>query len=151
MHPKLPIRPILQIRRAQKVRKVHKVFRANNVSKILNKVPEEQREDTINSLIYEAEVQLQDCIGEIASLQHNLVELQHDLILAQARLACYLEQILFNFENFTNAASELHLLLYNKQERPLRTMEQVNLRIQHLEAKISKIKTYKSSTSSLAC
>ncbi|CAI9091750.1 OLC1v1026856C1 [Oldenlandia corymbosa var. corymbosa] len=75
-----------------KFAKVHKVFGASNVSKILNEVPEEQREDTVNSLVYEAEVRLRDpvygCIGAIASLQKKMVELQHDLILARARLAC---------------------------------------------------------------
>ncbi|KAL0299303.1 UNVERIFIED_CONTAM: LOB domain-containing protein 21 [Sesamum radiatum] len=52
--------------------------------------------ETVNSLVYEAEVRLQDpvygCIGAIASLQHKMVELQHDLILARARLACYVDQ-----------------------------------------------------------
>ncbi|KAL4388373.1 hypothetical protein GQ457_09G030560 [Hibiscus cannabinus] len=72
---------------------VHKVFGASNVSKILIEVPEEQREDTVNSLAYEAEVRLRDpvygCIGAIALLQRKMVELQHDLALARARLALY--------------------------------------------------------------
>ncbi|XP_057788779.1 LOB domain-containing protein 21-like [Salvia miltiorrhiza] len=75
--------------------KVHKVFGASNVSKILNEVAEEQREEAVNSLVFEAEVRLQDpvygCIGAIASLQHKMVELQHDLILARTRLACYVD------------------------------------------------------------
>ncbi|KAI5670458.1 hypothetical protein M9H77_10822 [Catharanthus roseus] len=75
----------------KKFAKVHKVFGASNVSKILNEVPEEQREDTVNSLVYEAEVRLKDpvygCIGAIASLQKKMFELQHDLLLARARLA----------------------------------------------------------------
>ncbi|GMI80892.1 LOB domain-containing protein 21 [Hibiscus trionum] len=77
----------------KKFAKVHKVFGASNVSKILIEVPEEQREDTVNSLAYEAEVRLQDpvygCIGAIALLQRKMVELQHDLTLARARLALY--------------------------------------------------------------
>ncbi|KAI3470908.1 hypothetical protein Pfo_027571 [Paulownia fortunei] len=77
----------------KKFAKVHKVFGASNVSKILNEVAEDQREDTVNSLVYEAEVRLRDpvygCIGAIALLQHKMVELQHDLILARARLASY--------------------------------------------------------------
>ncbi|XP_074289834.1 LOB domain-containing protein 21-like [Silene latifolia] len=77
----------------KKFAKVHKVFGASNVSKILNEVPEEHREDTVNSLTYEAEARLCDpvygCIGAIALLQRRMVELQHDLALARARLARY--------------------------------------------------------------
>ncbi|KAJ7963940.1 putative LOB domain-containing protein [Quillaja saponaria] len=77
----------------KKFAKVHKVFGASNVSKILIEVPEEQREDTVNSLAYEAEARLRDpvygCIGAIALLQRKMVELQHDLAIARARLACY--------------------------------------------------------------
>ncbi|KAL9230209.1 hypothetical protein vseg_005592 [Gypsophila vaccaria] len=76
-----------------KFAKVHKVFGASNVSKILNEVPEEHREDTVNSLTYEAEARLCDpvygCIGAIALLQRRMVELQHDLAFARARLARY--------------------------------------------------------------
>ncbi|XP_059456182.1 LOB domain-containing protein 21 [Corylus avellana] len=76
-----------------KFAKVHKVFGASNVSKILAEVPEEQREDTVNSLAFEAEARLRDpvygCIGAIALLQRKMVELQHDLTIARARLALY--------------------------------------------------------------
>ncbi|KAL0452703.1 UNVERIFIED_CONTAM: LOB domain-containing protein 21 [Sesamum latifolium] len=85
--------PYFRSHEPKKFAKVHKVFGASNVSKILNEVAEDQREDTVNSLVYEAEVRLMDpvygCIGAIASLQHRMVELQHDLILARARLASY--------------------------------------------------------------
>lgn len=61
------------------------------MSKILIEVPEEQREDTVNSLAYEAEERLKDpvygCIGSIALLQRKMVELQHDLAIAKDRLA----------------------------------------------------------------
>lgn len=87
--------PYFRSDEAKKFAKVHKVFGASNVSKILNEVAEDQREDTVNSLVYEAEVRLRDpvygCIGAIALLQHKMVELQHDLILARARLASYLD------------------------------------------------------------
>lgn len=77
----------------KKFAKVHKVFGASNVTKILNEVPEEQREDTVNSLVFEAEARLRDpvfgCIGAIASLQGRMVQLQHDLAIARARLARY--------------------------------------------------------------
>ncbi|KAL9421720.1 hypothetical protein AB3S75_034063 [Citrus x aurantiifolia] len=77
----------------KKFAKVHKVFGASNVSKILTEVPEEQREDTVNSLAYEAEARLRDpvygCIGAIALLQRKMIELQQDLAVARASLARY--------------------------------------------------------------
>jgi hypothetical protein len=73
--------------------KVHKVFGASNVSKLLGEVPEEQRQETVNSLAYEAEVRLKDpvygCIGAIASLQKKMLELQHDLAVARTRLLAH--------------------------------------------------------------
>ncbi|XWS74787.1 hypothetical protein CRYUN_Cryun01aG0027300 [Craigia yunnanensis] len=85
--------PYFRSNEPKKFAKVHKVFGASNVSKILIEVPEEQREDTVNSLAYEAEVRLRDpvygCIGAIALLQRKMIELQHDLTLARARLARY--------------------------------------------------------------
>ncbi|OAY38385.1 LOB domain-containing protein 21 [Manihot esculenta] len=77
----------------KKFAKVHKVFGASNVSKILTEVPEGQREDTVNSLAYEAEARLRDpvygCIGAIALLQRKMAQLQLDLSIARARLARY--------------------------------------------------------------
>ncbi|KAK4403411.1 LOB domain-containing protein 21 [Sesamum angolense] len=91
--PNCQFAPYFHSDEPKKFAKVHKVFGASNVSKILNEVAEDQREDTVNSLVYEAEVRLRDpvygCIGAIASLQHRMAELQHDLILARARLASY--------------------------------------------------------------
>ncbi|KAL2248935.1 LOB domain-containing protein 21-like [Sesamum indicum] len=91
--PNCQFAPYFRSDEPKKFAKVHKVFGASNVSKILNEVGEDQREDTVNSLVYEAEVRLRDpvygCIGAIALLQHRMVELQHDLILARARLASY--------------------------------------------------------------
>ncbi|KAK7385780.1 hypothetical protein VNO78_31636 [Psophocarpus tetragonolobus] len=85
--------PYFRSDECKKFAKVHKVFGASNVSKILIEVPEEQREDTVNSLAYEAEARLRDpvygCIGAIALLQRKMVELQHDLAVAKDRLARY--------------------------------------------------------------
>ncbi|KAL6509345.1 LOB domain-containing protein 21 [Orobanche gracilis] len=99
--PKCPFAPYFRADEPRKFAKVHKVFGASNVSKILNEVSEDQREDTVNSLVYEADVRLRDpvygCIGAIASLQHKMVELQHDLVLCRARLAGYVEHLQFSF------------------------------------------------------
>ncbi|KAK2442142.1 hypothetical protein QL285_013362 [Trifolium repens] len=83
--------PYFHSNECKKFAKVHKVFGASNVSKILIEVPEKQREDTVNSLAYEAEARLRDpvygCIGSIALLQRKMMELQHDLAIAKDRLA----------------------------------------------------------------
>ncbi|XP_010264570.1 PREDICTED: LOB domain-containing protein 21 [Nelumbo nucifera] len=85
--------PYFRAHEARKFARVHKVFGASNVSKILAEVPEEHREDTVNSLAYEAEVRLRDpvygCIGAIALLQAQMLQLQHDLAIVRARLARY--------------------------------------------------------------
>ncbi|PIN22464.1 hypothetical protein CDL12_04830 [Handroanthus impetiginosus] len=94
--PDCQFRPYFRSDEYDKFAKVHKVFGASNVIKILNQVPEDQRPAAVNSLVYEAEVRLRDpiygCIGAIASLQHKMVKLQHDLILARARLASYVDK-----------------------------------------------------------
>uniref|UniRef100_A0A5B6YJ51 Putative LOB domain-containing protein 21 n=1 Tax=Davidia involucrata TaxID=16924 RepID=A0A5B6YJ51_DAVIN len=91
--PNCAFAPYFQSDEPKKFAKVHKVFGASNVSKILTEVPQEQREDAVNSLVYEAEARLKDpiygCIGVIALLQRRMVELQHDLAIARARLARY--------------------------------------------------------------
>ncbi|XP_041993634.1 LOB domain-containing protein 21-like isoform X2 [Salvia splendens] len=102
--PNCQFAPYFRSDEPKKFAKVHKVFGASNVSKILNEVPEEHREDAVNSLVFEAEVRLQDpvygCIGAIASLQHKMVELQHDLFLARSRLACFLDHPTLPLDHF---------------------------------------------------
>lgn len=85
--------PYFRSDECKKFAKVHKVFGASNVSKILMEVSEDQREETVNTLAYEAEARLRDpvygCIGAISLLQKKMVELQHDLAIAKDRLARY--------------------------------------------------------------
>ncbi|KAL1348201.1 hypothetical protein HN51_024178 [Arachis hypogaea] len=67
----------------QKFASVHKVFGASNVSKLLMEVPENQRADAANSLVYEANVRLKDpvygCMGAISSLQQQVQYLISEL------------------------------------------------------------------------
>ncbi|XP_043725376.1 LOB domain-containing protein 21-like [Telopea speciosissima] len=92
-NPNCIFAPYFRADESRKFAKVHKVFGASNVSKILAEVPEQQRADTVNSLAYEAELRLRDpvygCIGAIAILQNRMLQLQHDLAIARARLAIY--------------------------------------------------------------
>ncbi|CAI0429740.1 unnamed protein product [Linum tenue] len=73
---------------------VHRVFGASNVAKLLNEIPAAQRDDTVNSLAYEAEARLNDpvygCVGFISQLQHRLKQLHVDLHLARLELAKYI-------------------------------------------------------------
>ncbi|CAH8263253.1 unnamed protein product [Arabidopsis lyrata] len=73
---------------------VHRVFGASNVTKILNDLPPDQREDTVNSLFYEAEARIRDpiygCVGLISFLQQYLKKIQQDLVTAKEELAGYM-------------------------------------------------------------
>ncbi|XP_010531219.1 PREDICTED: LOB domain-containing protein 10-like [Tarenaya hassleriana] len=77
----------------QKFAFVHRVFGASNMAKILNEIPNHQREDAVNSLYYEAEARLRDpiygCVGLISFLQQYLKKVQHDLVASKNELATY--------------------------------------------------------------
>ncbi|KAJ0230091.1 LOB domain-containing protein 25 [Hirschfeldia incana] len=72
---------------------VHRIFGASNVSKILHEVAPHQREDTVNSLAYEAEARLNDpvygCVGAISVLQRQVLKLQRELEETNADLMRY--------------------------------------------------------------
>ncbi|OWM74936.1 LOB domain-containing protein 25-like [Punica granatum] len=74
----------------QKFASVHKIFGASNVSKLLHEVLPHQREDTVNSLAYEAEARLKDpvygCVGAISVLQRQVIRLQKELDATNADL-----------------------------------------------------------------
>ncbi|XP_058756302.1 LOB domain-containing protein 25-like [Vicia villosa] len=79
----------------QKFANVHKIFGASNVSKLLNEVQPHQREDTVNSLAYEAEARIKDpvygCVGAISVLQRQVISLQKELDSTNADLVRYNE------------------------------------------------------------
>lgn len=78
-----PFSPYFSPHEPQKFASVHKVFGASNVSKMLMEVPETQRADAANSLVYEANVRLRDpvygCMGAISALQQEVQSLQAEL------------------------------------------------------------------------
>ncbi|KAK1426861.1 hypothetical protein QVD17_15541 [Tagetes erecta] len=57
-----PFSPYFSPNEPYKFAAVHKVFGASNVSKLLMEVPESQRADAANSLVFEANVRLRDPI-----------------------------------------------------------------------------------------
>ncbi|KAJ6383310.1 hypothetical protein OIU78_026734 [Salix suchowensis] len=72
---------------------VHKVYGASNVSKLLMEVPESQRVDTANSLVYEANLRLRDPVygsmGAISALQQQIQSLQAELSAIRAEILNY--------------------------------------------------------------
>lgn len=75
---------------------VHKVFGASNVSKLLNDLPQAQREDAVNSLAYEAEARLRDpvygCVAYISILQHRIKMVREEIVSTRKELAGYVGQ-----------------------------------------------------------
>ncbi|CAK8565999.1 unnamed protein product [Lathyrus sativus] len=71
---------------------VHKVFGASNVTKMLQELPIDQRAETVNSLVYEANARVRDpvygCVGAISYLQTQVSQLQMQLAMAQAEILC---------------------------------------------------------------
>ncbi|KAL8038423.1 hypothetical protein ABFX02_11G105900 [Erythranthe guttata] len=67
----------------QKFTNVHKVFGASNVSKILHELHPRLREDTVKSLVFEAECRLQDqvygCVKHIYFLQETMKKLLNEI------------------------------------------------------------------------
>eukprot|EP01018_Ginkgo_biloba_P009494 Gb_38978 [translate_table: standard] len=88
-----PFSPYFSPHEPQKFASVHKVFGASNVSKMLMEVPESQRADAANSLVYEANARLQDpvygCMGTISSLQQQAQSLQAELIAVREEIMRY--------------------------------------------------------------
>ncbi|CAO2816972.1 unnamed protein product [Amaranthus hypochondriacus] len=88
-----PFSPYFSPHEPQKFASVHKVFGASNVSKMLMEVPENQRADAANSLVYEANVRLRDpiygCMGAISALQQQIQLLQAELNAVRAEILKY--------------------------------------------------------------
>ncbi|KAK1311675.1 LOB domain-containing protein 15 [Acorus calamus] len=85
-----PFSPYFSPHEPHKFASVHKVFGASNVSKLLMEVPENQRADAANSLVYEANVRLRDpvygCMGVISALQQQIQSLEAELGLVRSEI-----------------------------------------------------------------
>ncbi|KAF8054206.1 hypothetical protein N665_1337s0005 [Sinapis alba] len=68
----------------------HRVFGASNIIKFLQELPESQRTDAVNSMVYEAGARMRDpvygCAGAIYHLQRQVCELQAQLARTQVEL-----------------------------------------------------------------
>ncbi|XP_064940758.1 LOB domain-containing protein 15-like [Musa acuminata AAA Group] len=85
-----PFSPYFSPHEPQKFASVHRVFGASNVSKMLMEVPESQRADAANSLVYEANIRLRDpvygCLGVISTLQQQVQALEAELAAVTAQI-----------------------------------------------------------------
>ncbi|XP_055830706.1 LOB domain-containing protein 15 [Solanum dulcamara] len=104
-----PFSPYFSPHEPQKFASVHKVFGASNVSKMLMEVPESQRADTANSLVYEANVRLRDpvygCMGAISALQQQVQALQMELNVIRAEILKYNTTTLIPSSHITSLLS----------------------------------------------
>ncbi|KAJ4915164.1 LOB domain-containing protein 1 [Raphanus sativus] len=68
----------------------HRVFGASNIIKLLQELPESQRTDAVNSMVYEAGARIRDpiygCAGAIYNLQRQVSELQAQLAKSQVEI-----------------------------------------------------------------
>lgn len=78
----------------QKFELVHKIYGASNISKILNQLSYDLRDEAVKSLVYEAEARVNEpvygCVGFIAILQLQLRQLQTELSAARRELSTYM-------------------------------------------------------------
>ncbi|XP_047340031.1 LOB domain-containing protein 20-like [Impatiens glandulifera] len=69
---------------------VHKVFGASNVSKLLQHIPVNRRQDAAVTISYEAQARLSDpiygCVSTIFALQQQVINLQAELAMVQSQL-----------------------------------------------------------------
>ncbi|KAL5582883.1 hypothetical protein UlMin_015325 [Ulmus minor] len=88
-----PFSPYFSPQEPHKFAAVHKVFGASNVSKMLLELPESQRADAANSLVYEANLRIRDpvygCMGLISTLQQQIQTLQAELNAARTEILKY--------------------------------------------------------------
>ncbi|XP_004294745.1 PREDICTED: LOB domain-containing protein 13-like [Fragaria vesca subsp. vesca] len=88
-----PFSPYFSPHEPHKFASVHKVFGASNVSKLLMEVPENQRADAANSLVYEANLRIRDpvygCMGVISDLQQKVQSLQAELHAVRTEIVRY--------------------------------------------------------------
>ncbi|KAI3994221.1 hypothetical protein MKX01_012478 [Papaver californicum] len=111
-----PFSPYFSPHEPQKFASVHKVFGASNVSKMLMEVPEKQRADAANNLVYEANVRLRDpvygCMGAISALQQQVQSLQSELNVVRAEILKYrYREVSSNLSHSINNRNSHHALL----------------------------------------
>ncbi|XP_010542601.1 PREDICTED: LOB domain-containing protein 1 [Tarenaya hassleriana] len=89
----------------------HRVFGASNIIKFLQELPESQKTDAVNSMVYEARARIRDPVygsaGSIYHLQRQVIELRAQIAEAQVEIM-----------NMQHQRSNLLALLVCKTDRP---------------------------------
>ncbi|XP_022878685.1 LOB domain-containing protein 1-like [Olea europaea var. sylvestris] len=94
----------------------HRVFGASNIIKLLQELPEAQRSDAMNSMVYDANARLRDpvygCAGAICQLQKQISELQAELAKSQAEI------LNMQYQNANLVESIYQKMLQNQENSP---------------------------------
>ncbi|CAA2993778.1 receptor-like serine threonine- kinase SD1-8 isoform X1 [Olea europaea subsp. europaea] len=94
----------------------HRVFGASNIIKLLQELPEAQRSDAVNSMVYDAHARLRDpvygCAGAICQLQKQISELQAELAKSQAEI------LSMQYQNANLVESIYQKMLQNQENSP---------------------------------
>ncbi|KAK7261425.1 hypothetical protein RIF29_27735 [Crotalaria pallida] len=87
--------PHFPLENLQRFECVNNVFGVSNIADILNAVDVSRRKEAVKTLVYEAELRMQDpiygCVGQIISLQKMITELNINIYYAKKKLATYHE------------------------------------------------------------
>ncbi|XP_047183017.1 LOB domain-containing protein 24-like [Vigna umbellata] len=94
----------------QRFASVHKIYGGSNVGKMLQQIPPYLREQTANSLYFEAQCRIQDpvygCVGIISKLYEQIHNTEIELAQIQTQITCHKLQLLHP----NNAETNFNLL-----------------------------------------
>ncbi|KAL0323757.1 UNVERIFIED_CONTAM: LOB domain-containing protein 22 [Sesamum calycinum] len=112
--PDCPLAPFFPADRVKEFLNAHKLFGVGNIIKILKKVPQHERQNTMRSVIFEANVRARDPVGGchrlIREMEERLQLCNSELDLVMKKLAFYKYKLLLNDER---PNSEIYDLVQN--------------------------------------
>ncbi|KAL5063921.1 hypothetical protein RYX36_025658 [Vicia faba] len=117
---------------------VHAVFGKSNVSKLLQELDVTQREQAVDSLVYEAEARMRDpvygCVSFVSILQQRLNEVQEKLRNVKNELAKYFDHdtVEFVINNPHYFGFEPDNKVGASQQRPIVTAAEQHRNLEHL-------------------
>ncbi|KAH9570631.1 hypothetical protein CY35_02G050400 [Sphagnum magellanicum] len=107
--PDCPLSPYFPADQPRRFANVHKLFGVSNTLRILKHVDPSKREDTVKSIAYEADMRDKDpvhgCLGVIAMLQNQVLNLKDELAIAHEQLYLLQQQQ----QSFHSQQSQLQL------------------------------------------
>ncbi|XP_024362031.1 uncharacterized protein [Physcomitrium patens] len=98
--PDCPLSPYFPPDQPKRFQNVHKLFGVSNILRILKHVDPSKREDTVKSIIYEADTREKDpvhgCLGVTTILQNQVSKLKDELAVAREQMYLLQQQHTFN-------------------------------------------------------